>query len=250
MGSFNFCSESSENGGGICVRDLFVARPSGVRKKFRYALSVAVDMIQTRARHFEPRCRNRALAAASLFGGSFVTQCSFCFVEIRRRGSELRLRVREPHVLRPDRARALGENYVKYRFVGGAELGRMLERVKGLLAHTQGGAVSMVELMEKLCDIALTKSDKSVPPRRSPATPKGPRAMNNRATRAARPAHVKREPWRQAHGKCQNCDSQHALEIDHLRPVALGGGDDLTKLRLLRRPCNAREANNHALVNR
>jgi 5-methylcytosine-specific restriction endonuclease McrA len=57
----------------------------------------------------------------------------------------------------------------------------------------------------------------------------------------------KREVFQKAHHCCeytdpgtkQRCGSKFYLEIDHIRPVALGGGDELSNLRLLCRTHNA-----------
>jgi HNH endonuclease len=57
----------------------------------------------------------------------------------------------------------------------------------------------------------------------------------------------KREVFQKAHHCCeyinpgtkQRCGSKFYLEIDHIRPVALGGGNDLSNLRLLCRTHNA-----------
>lgn len=54
--------------------------------------------------------------------------------------------------------------------------------------------------------------------------------------------HVKRQVWFQAENKCQNCGSARALEIDHIKPISIGGDDNLENLRLLCRNCNQRAA--------
>lgn len=53
---------------------------------------------------------------------------------------------------------------------------------------------------------------------------------------------VKKAVWQRANGQCENCQSQYALELDHLRPISLGGTDDLDNLRMLCRSCNQRAA--------
>lgn len=42
--------------------------------------------------------------------------------------------------------------------------------------------------------------------------------------------------------KCSNCGSVHALEVDRIRPRALGGSDEPSNLRILCRNCNQRAA--------
>ncbi len=57
-------------------------------------------------------------------------------------------------------------------------------------------------------------------------------------------AATRREVWARARGQCEHpgCGSRFRLEIDHRRPRALGGGDDLDNLRLLCRTHNLFEA--------
>jgi hypothetical protein len=55
-------------------------------------------------------------------------------------------------------------------------------------------------------------------------------------------AALRREVFRRAKNACENCSSQYALEIDHIKPRALGGEDTLKNLRVLCRSCNQRAA--------
>lgn len=47
--------------------------------------------------------------------------------------------------------------------------------------------------------------------------------------------------WNRDQGKCQNCGSIYALEIDHIKPYAKRGKSKLENLRLLCRNCNQRK---------
>ena len=47
--------------------------------------------------------------------------------------------------------------------------------------------------------------------------------------------------WQKDHGKCTNCDSEHNLQFDHIKPLALGGATDIKNLRLLCFHCNQRQ---------
>ena len=67
----------------------------------------------------------------------------------------------------------------------------------------------------------------------APAAPDPDRAI---------PKQLQREIWKRDQGKCQNCESLYALEIDHIRPIALGGDASPENLRLLCRACNQRAA--------
>ncbi len=46
--------------------------------------------------------------------------------------------------------------------------------------------------------------------------------------------------WKRDQGKCKICGSSYALEIDHIKPFALGGKTKPDNLRLLCRNCNQR----------
>ncbi len=52
---------------------------------------------------------------------------------------------------------------------------------------------------------------------------------------------IRNAVWQRAKGRCENCKSEMALEIDHIIPYAKGGTNDLWNLRLLCRNCNQRE---------
>ncbi len=54
------------------------------------------------------------------------------------------------------------------------------------------------------------------------------------------PPSVKHAVWRVARGKCAACGAQHNLQIDHIRPVALGGDSTPDNLQLLCGSCNLR----------
>lgn len=55
-------------------------------------------------------------------------------------------------------------------------------------------------------------------------------------------ARLRDEIWMRADNKCEKCGSQHALQIDHIKPKAKGGSNDPDNLRLLCRNCNQRAA--------
>ena len=56
------------------------------------------------------------------------------------------------------------------------------------------------------------------------------------------PATVRHAVYMRDQGRCQNCGSGRATEIDHVVPFAMGGMSDLENLRLLCRSCNQRHA--------
>ncbi|HRK09352.1 MAG TPA: HNH endonuclease, partial [Pseudobdellovibrionaceae bacterium] len=64
------------------------------------------------------------------------------------------------------------------------------------------------------------------------------------------PKNLRRKIQHEAQHKCANCGSQHALEIDHIQPFALGGPNTPTNLRTLCRNCNQRAARVAGLCDR
>ena len=55
-------------------------------------------------------------------------------------------------------------------------------------------------------------------------------------------AGVKAKVYTEHGGKCKNCGSNHALQIEHRKPFAIGGGNNADNLTLLCRSCNQRGA--------
>lgn len=51
-----------------------------------------------------------------------------------------------------------------------------------------------------------------------------------------------REVYAKAQNRCENCGSVHALQIEHIKPRALGGTHDFSNLKILCRNCNQRQA--------
>ena len=52
---------------------------------------------------------------------------------------------------------------------------------------------------------------------------------------------LKAEVWERDQGRCRNCQSRYAIELDHIKPFALGGKTTLENLQLLCRNCNQRK---------
>src|ERR1700683_4913632 len=95
--------------------------------------------------------------------------------------------------------------------------------------------------MDKLCDLGLEKWDKSKnysAPGKVIETSKTSVPMKSKTSKA----HIRRQVWQRDKGECQICKAQHAIEIDHRIPKAMGGEDSIENLRLLCRACNQREA--------
>jgi len=45
--------------------------------------------------------------------------------------------------------------------------------------------------------------------------------------------------------KCRQCGSTHKLHVDHIKPISLGGTNDLTNLQLLCQSCNIKKSNKY-----
>jgi 5-methylcytosine-specific restriction endonuclease McrA len=77
-----------------------------------------------------------------------------------------------------------------------------------------------------------------------PADPVPPPAGLDLRSRKSIPAKIMRVVWRRARGTCEipGCRSRHRLEVDHIHPRALGGGNELSNLRLICKTHNLSEA--------
>ncbi len=93
------------------------------------------------------------------------------------------------------------------------ELVEKMKKLKDLLAHAHPNLTDN-DLLHLLVDQALT-------PKKSK---------------------IQKEIYKRDEGKCTNCGSTHALEVDHRIPKSAGGADTPENLRLLCRNCNQRSA--------
>lgn len=125
-----------------------------------------------------------------------------------------------PLTFAPDRERVLSDELIEYRFTGSDAIAKKAEILKGLLAHTDRNA-NMAELIEKAFDTLIEQL-----------------AKKKKKTAAPRKISLKHEQTL----SCEICESTYALEIDHIRPKAVGGSDAPENLRVLCRSCNQRAA--------
>jgi hypothetical protein len=182
-----------------------------------------------------------------------------------------------------EKARVISPSEMELRFVASEELMKKLEQIKGLLAHSHPN-LGMAKLIEILADRtldqidpirkenrtqakAMTKAVKSrekhepqveTEPKPSGAiaatSPTTPTSEPHRRPASPRfiPAQVRRQVWARDGGQCsytspttgKRCESRFGLEIDHRTAVALGGGSDVSQLRLLCKSHNVWEAIN------
>lgn len=113
-----------------------------------------------------------------------------------------------------------------------------LEAARDALSHACPGA-SAGEILERGLDLVLAEHAKR----------KGLVAKPRKEPRPSRtdaiPAHVKREVWHRAGGRCEwrfesgeRCGCTRKLEFDHIEPLALGGPSTIENVRLACRPHN------------
>ncbi len=127
---------------------------------------------------------------------------------------------------KPDRMKQISENHIELKFIASNDLQKKIEKLKGLLAHKHP-SLSLGELFEKLCDLGLTEwgQAKTAAPRKRRVNPQSQ-------------SQISKTVFSKADNRCENCDSNYALEIDHIIPRAKGGTSDPANLRLLCRNCN------------
>jgi len=139
-----------------------------------------------------------------------------------------------PDVHIPDKIRAISQSQVLISYTADESLLAKLERLKGMLAHSHPN-ISLAELTDWLCDIGIAALDKTLP---APARVENADSIGRPLSKSA----IRKAVWKRDNGRCQNCNSDYAVEIDHIKPKALGGPDSLANLRLLCRSCNQRAA--------
>ena len=109
-----------------------------------------------------------------------------------------------------------------------------------------GGAGQPASLPRKRAPERPAASNSAPKPQRQPTGP----ATSAPRSRAI-PSATKRKVWQRDGGRCRyvdpvsrrRCNSQHLLQIDHIKPVSLGGTADPDNLRLL---CFAHHHHRHA----
>ncbi len=172
----------------------------------------------------------------------------------------------EPTRLIADRVRPVTADKVEIKFIADQNLHNKLERLRGLLAHKHPN-LSLAELVDHLAEIALRKLDplqqgaeRSNPPapaKKQDVKPRLEKSQIGHSDEIRGQQHInvqpnksrgyisiaiRREVWKRAGGKCEHCGSEYAVQIDHRKPIAKGGSNNLENLRLLCRPCNLRSA--------
>jgi hypothetical protein len=178
-----------------------------------------------------------------------------------KREVEREIAARAPALPRPERTRATTASKSQLTLELPNETIEMITQLKGALAHKYPNMTTaeLITLLarEKLSELrsASEPTPATTPTTTDAARPAPARMPDTEANRASNPTrsrHIPRLLRRTLHQKaghkCANCGSQHALEIDHIHPFALGGTHAPKNLRILCRNCNNRAARNVGLI--
>ena len=138
-----------------------------------------------------------------------------------------------PMQIKPDRVNSISNDLIELKFTASVEIQKKVEDLKGLIAHKHPN-ISLGELFNQLCDLGLAEWN----PGQTAAPRK--RCVNSPESKKQ----IKRAIFERAGNQCENCGSHYALEIDHIKPKAIGGTSDAENLRVLCRSCNQRAAIN------
>jgi 5-methylcytosine-specific restriction endonuclease McrA len=187
----------------------------------------------------------------------------------------------EPETLRPEKVRYLSDSKIEIRFMADASLIERLNKVKGLIAHSKPN-LTMAELVEFMADLTIKNLDpglKAMASKKKPKENNSDHSTNDEvrtnsktellsetrnepsnsakdvlqdkcseklklpaAPRVRIPNATRRQIWILCQSQCSNCQSVHALEIEHIKPWSMGGTNDAENLTLLCRSCNQRSA--------
>ena len=173
------------------------------------------------------------------------------------RETEALLAEKSPQALVKERERALNENETQVTVVLNQALKDKLTRIKHLVAHKNPNP-TYAELLELMADLALKRLD---PRERNTREPKDrpasapklvpqtvQRSVERPAMRRIRykniryiSAATRKLIWQRDQARCQHrnpvtrkrCESTYALQVDHIKPVALGGESHIENLQLL-----------------
>jgi 5-methylcytosine-specific restriction endonuclease McrA len=136
------------------------------------------------------------------------------------------------------------ESRMEFRFAAGSRFIDAVEKLRAMLWHKHPEGRLEDLLFEAANDFILRRD-----PAREPRTKTKSRGSSQGRRSRRIPADERRRVWRRDAGRCSfsgpagPCGESRGLEIDHIRPWALGGrSDDASNLRLLCRAHNQGEA--------
>lgn len=181
-----------------------------------------------------------------------------------RDGQRLILSMSPELKLTEEKTRPVGPSHTEVRFVMTNRLQEQLEELRSLMGPL-GSSMGWAEMVEVMSQLSLEKlKEKRFGKRRSSEALK---VRKPRETSSANISHEKstskptptselansRNPryvssalryelWMRDKGQCVKCGSRRNLNVDHIRPVALGGSAEVGNLRLLCFHCNQRSS--------
>ncbi|MAV91690.1 MAG: hypothetical protein CL676_09725 [Bdellovibrionaceae bacterium] len=176
-----------------------------------------------------------------------------------REGQKILIRLNPDQSLPQERQRQISETHIELKFALSEKSLEKLEEVRSHLG-ARGNLMNMGELVDCMAAICLEKpKEKNFGKRRTHARSKAPESFTQQARNIATPTselrressvkptrYVSRETkhlvWNRDQGRCQNCQGQRNLNIDHILPFALSGNSHPSNLRLLCFHCNQRQA--------
>ena len=163
---------------------------------------------------------------------------------------ECRLAQRFPEVAAApkEKVRAVSEDQVSVQLTFTREQFEKLKRIQELLSHTHLGS-SNAELLDAAMDVFLDKKDplnRIVKPRVAPCDTAAEADMPYAKPAKSLTPSIRNAVLNKSGGQCEyrdpktghRCASRHFLEIDHIRPRALGGTNVPDNLRVLCRTHN------------
>jgi hypothetical protein len=149
-----------------------------------------------------------------------------------KREAERKLAEVFPQEAKPEKAKPISQDLVEIRFTVTREEYELIQKLMDRKAH------SNFERSYAKFFIALAKAEfkKLEGKQGEDASPHGPGEVNSRYI----PAPTKRTVWKRDQGRCQfiskdghQCRESHGLQLDHIKPFALGGLNTGENLRLL-----------------
>jgi hypothetical protein len=149
-----------------------------------------------------------------------------------KREAEKKLAALFPEAPKPEKARTVDKDKVEIRFTVSREEFELFQKLMDRKAH------SNFERKYELLFTALAQAElkKLEGKQAEDALPHGPGEVKSRYVRAQ----VKRAVWKRDGGRCQfisksgnQCAETHGLQLDHIKPFALGGESSAENLRLL-----------------
>jgi hypothetical protein len=170
-----------------------------------------------------------------------------------------------PNSIPQEKRREITSEKTELKVILDKNLLSKFDKLKALLSHKYPHMTD-AELLNEIADIALKKLDPLAKPSKPTQKPKKQSEVEQKSVSEQRvnvvpmncaapllPApevtksryisvELTKQVWLKSKSRCEKCSSTHFLEIDHIKPLALGGKTELNNLRLLCRTHNQQAA--------